>query len=45
MGMRSVVSIVCIALSLGLLGAATDAMAQGAAKGASGLPLPRFVSL
>lgn len=45
MGMRSVVSIVCIALSLGLLGAAADAMAQGAAKGASGLPLPRFVSL
>ena len=45
MGMRSVVSIVCIALSLGLLGAATDATAPGAAKGASGLPLPRFSSL
>jgi SH3-like domain-containing protein len=46
-GMRSVVSVVCIALSLGFLGV-TDmpAMAQGAAaKGASGLPLPRFVSL
>ena len=26
-------------------GAATEVMAQGAAKGASGLPLPRFVSL
>ncbi|WP_421418412.1 SH3 domain-containing protein, partial [Agrobacterium tumefaciens] len=45
MGMRSVVSMVCIALSLGLFGVANEAMAQGAAKGASGLPLPRFVSL
>jgi SH3-like domain-containing protein len=44
--MRSVVRIFCIALSLGFLGTMTEqAMAQGAAKGASGLPLPRFVSL
>ncbi len=44
--MRSFVSILCIALSFGFLhAAATPALAQGAAKGASGLPLPRFVSL
>ncbi|MFK0385413.1 MULTISPECIES: SH3 domain-containing protein [Rhizobium/Agrobacterium group] len=46
MGMRRVTSMVCIALSLAFL-AATPAQvsAQSAAKGASGLPLPRFVSL
>ncbi|XUY26785.1 SH3 domain-containing protein [Agrobacterium sp. rho-8.1] len=44
--MRSIVLIVCMALSLGFLDAASaPVMAQGAAKGASGLPLPRFVSL
>lgn len=44
--MRSVVSIVCIALSMVFLGASTaPVLAQSAAKGASGLPLPRFVSL
>jgi SH3-like domain-containing protein len=45
-GMRSVVSIFCMALSVAFLAATgAPALAQSAAKGASGLPLPRFVSL
>ncbi|OHV77390.1 SH3 domain-containing protein [Rhizobium sp. LCM 4573] len=50
--MRRAILSSCIALSLGLaallpatLVATAPAYAQGAAKGASGLPLPRFVSL
>ena len=44
--MRRIISTVCIALSFGLVTLpAAQAVAQSASKGASGLPLPRFVSL
>lgn len=44
--MRRNITTVCIALSMGLaLLPASQAFAQSASKGASGLPLPRFVSL
>jgi SH3-like domain-containing protein len=46
--MRRILLTSCVALTLGLAAlasAALPAMAQGAARGASGLPLPRYVSL
>lgn len=46
--MRSVILTTVIAASIGLaavISAASPTLAQGAGKGASGLPLPRFVSL
>lgn len=44
--MRRFTTVLCIALSLGLSSlSAMPAQAQSTSKGASGLPLPRFVSL